>query len=176
MSQINQSTFKPATTEQFSIAQQFLSWEAKLLDERRFRDWFALLDDAIQYVVPVRIAKTNFEDEVPAGSFRISDDKSLIDIRIKRLESGAAWAETPPSRTLRVVGSLLVQQTDEVGVLAVESALIIYRQRGHDERGEIIPVRRQDLLRLTDSGPRLLKRTALITEVVLSTPNLGVFL
>lgn len=176
MSQANQSTWKPATVEQFSIAQQFISWEAKLLDERRFRDWFAMLDDAIQYVVPVRIAKTNFEDEVPAGGFRICDDKSLIDVRIKRLESGAAWAETPPSRTLRVVGSLLVQQTSEAGVLAVESAMMIYRQRGHDERGEIIPVRRQDLLRLTDNGPRLLKRTALITEVVLSTPNLGVFL
>jgi N,N-dimethyl phenylurea N-demethylase beta subunit len=40
----------------------------------------------------------------------------------------------------------------------------------------VIPVRREDELRLTADGPRLLGRTALIAEVVLSTPNLGVFL
>jgi 3-phenylpropionate/cinnamic acid dioxygenase small subunit len=170
-----QNNWKPATPEQFAIAQQFMSWEAKLLDERRFREWYDMLDEKIEYIVPLRQAKANFADEVPAG-FRIHDDKNLIDVRLKRLESGAAWAETPPSRTLRVVGSLIVQQTEEAGVLAVESALMIYRQRGHDEKGDLIPVRRQDLLRLTDKGPLLLRRYALTTDVVLNTPNLGVFL
>ncbi|RJF95791.1 aromatic-ring-hydroxylating dioxygenase subunit beta [Noviherbaspirillum saxi] len=176
MSQVNSTAYKPATPEQFAIAQQFLSWEAKLLDERRYWEWFDLIDDSIEYLVPLRVAKANYADETPAGAFRIFDSKDLIKVRIKRLDSGAAWAETPPSRTLRVVGSLLVQQTEQADVLAVESALIIYRQRGHDERGDIIPVRRQDQLRLTDNGARLLKRNALVTEVVLNTPNLGVFL
>lgn len=176
MSQANNTMPQLATAEQFAIAQQFLSWEAKLLDERRFRDWFALIDDSIEYIVPIRMAKLAFADEVPAGGYRIYDNKDLIETRIKRLECGAAWAETPPSRTLRLVGSLLVEGTDRPDVIAVESAMIMYRQRGHDARGDLIPVRRQDLLRLTDGGARLFKRTALITEAVLNTPNLGVFL
>lgn len=158
------------------LAQEFLANEAKLLDERRFREWFALLDDEIVYHVPLRQAKMEFADEVPPGAYRILDHKSHIETRIKRIESGAAWAETPPSRTLRVVGSLMVEATERADVIVAESAMLIYRQRGHDDRGDVIPVRRRDQLKLTSSGVRLLRRDALITEAVLTTPNLGIFL
>lgn len=158
------------------VAQEFLATEAKLLDERRFRDWFALLDDEIVYHLPLRQARLEFDKEVPPGAYRILDSKAHIETRIRRIESGAAWAETPPSRTLRLVGSVLVQPTERADVIAVESALLMYRQRGHDERGDLIAARRQDQLRLSDAGVRLLRRDALITEAVLLTPNLGVFI
>ena len=157
------------------LAQEFLGVEAKLLDERRFREWYALLDDDIVYHVPLRQARMAFEDEVPPGAYRLCDTKRHIETRLKRIESGAAWAETPPSRTLRLVGSLLVETTDRPDVIVAESALLIYRQRGHDDRGDVIPVRRRDELRLTSAGVRLLRRDALITEAVLTTPNLGIF-
>lgn len=169
------NVLKPATPEQTALAQRFLSWEAKLLDERRFREWYAMLDNDIEYIVPLRQARVNFGDEIPEG-FRISDDKSMIDTRLKRLESGTAWAELPPSRTLRIVGSVMVSQTERAEVLEVESALMIYRQRGHDDKGDLIPVRRTDLLHITEQGLLLLRRHALTTDVVLNTPNLGVFL
>jgi 3-phenylpropionate/cinnamic acid dioxygenase small subunit len=162
--------------ELMALAQEFLAREAKILDERRFWDWYALLDDALEYYVPIRQSRLAFADEVEAGSYRISDNRQHVYVRIKRIDSGAGWAETPPSRTLRVVGSVLVETTEREDVIAVESALLLYRQRGHDERGDVIPVRRQDLLRITDDGVRLLKRNALLAEAVLSTPNLGVFL
>lgn len=165
-----------SAAEHFAIAQAFLAREAKLLDERRFEDWFATLDDAISYHVPIRQARIAFADEHPEGAYRINDDKGLIRVRIDRLLSGQAWAEVPPSRTLRVVGSVMAEPTDRPDVIAVESAMILYRQRGHDQLGDVVPVRRQDELRLTADGAKLLKRTALIAEVVLSTPNLGVFL
>jgi N,N-dimethyl phenylurea N-demethylase beta subunit len=162
-------------TEAFLIAQNFLAREAKLLDERRFDDWFAMLDDAIVYHVPIRVATLDYAAEHADGAYRIRDDKILIETRIKRLKSGQAWAEVPPSRTLRVVGSLLVERKSD-DLIAVESALLLYRQRGHDAHGEVIPVRRQDELRVGKDGAKLLKRDAFITEVVLTTPNLGVFL
>jgi 3-phenylpropionate/cinnamic acid dioxygenase small subunit len=158
------------------IAQEFLAIEAKLLDERRFREWYALLDDEIVYHVPLRQARMKFADEVPPGAYRLRDTKKHIETRIKRLESGAAWAETPPSRTLRLVGSLIVETSDRHDVLVAESAMLMYRQRGHEQAGDVIPVRRRDQLRLTAEGVRLLRRDALITEAVLTTPNLGVFL
>lgn len=158
-----------------SLASDFLAREAKLLDERRFWDWFALLDDALVYHVPLRQARLEFDKEVPPGAFRIHDSKAHIETRLKRMDSGAAWAETPPSRTLRVVGSLIVETTGQPDVLKVENALLLYRQRGHGEVGDVIPVRRQDELRLTADGIRLLRRTALLSEAVLTTPNLGVF-
>lgn len=158
------------------IAADFLAREALLLDERRFRDWYALLDDQLDYLVPMRIAMRDYADEFPQGAYRISDSKAHINIRINRLESDHAWAEVPPSRTLRVVGSLLVEPGERADEIAVISAMILYRQRGHDDVGDVIPVRRHDVLRITDEGVKLLKRKALITETVLHTPNLGVFL
>jgi 3-phenylpropionate/cinnamic acid dioxygenase small subunit len=157
-------------------AADFLAREALILDERRFRDWFALLDDEIDYDVPIRIAMRNYADEFPPGAFRIKDCKAHIQTRIARLESDHAWAEVPPSRTLRVVGSVLVDATESADVISVVSAMILYRQRGHDDPGDVIPVRRHDLLRVTEEGFKLLKRKALITHAVLQTPNLGVFL
>lgn len=157
----------------FLTAQNFLAREAKLLDERRFEEWLEMLDDEIVYHVPIREAKLYFADEHASGAYRINDVRSLVETRVKRLNSGQAWAEIAPSRTLRLVGSLIADR--EGDIIKAESALIIYRQRGHDDPGELIPVRRQDQLRVTDGGVKLLRRDAFITEVVLTTPNLGVF-
>lgn len=166
----------PSKAELYLLAQEWLATEAKLLDERRFWEWFAMLDDELVYHVPLREARLDYAAEFPAGAYRLMDTKAHVETRIKRLDTGAAWAETPPSRTLRVVGSVIVTPTERDDVIAVESALLLFRQRGHGDVGDTIPVRRQDQLRLTDAGPRLLRREALITEVVLMTPNLGVFI
>lgn len=159
--------------ETFLTAQNFLAKEAKLLDERRFEDWLEMLDEEIVYHVPIREARIAFDDEHASGAYRINDVRSLVETRVKRLNSGQAWAEIAPSRTLRLVGSLIAER--EGDMIRCESALIIYRQRGHDDPGELIPVRRQDKLKVTQGGVKLLRRDAFITEVVLSTPNLGIF-
>ncbi|MBB1606076.1 MULTISPECIES: aromatic-ring-hydroxylating dioxygenase subunit beta [unclassified Pseudomonas] len=160
-----------------AIAADFLAREALMLDERRFRDWLALLDENIDYDVPIRIAMRDYKDEFPEGAFRIKDCMAHIKTRIARLESDHAWAEVPPSRTLRVVGSMIVEATDRPDEVAVTSAMILYRQRGSEDLGDVIPVRRHDVLRIgADGSVKLLKRRALITETVLHTPNLGVFL
>lgn len=159
-----------------SFAQEFLAWESKLLDDRRFDEWYDLLDDDVLYEVPLNIARQLKNEELPEKGFRIRDQKSHIRIRIARLSTGHAWAETPVSRTLRVVGSVYTERTDDPSVILVESALMLYRQRGHDEPGDMIPVRRRDLIKQTDKGIRLLNRKAYLTEVTLNTPNLGVFL
>lgn len=159
----------------FHIAQTFLAKEAKLLDERRFDEWFAMLDDEIVYHIPIREARLDYASEWTEGAYRVRDDKGLIKVRIDRLKSGHAWAETPPSRTLRVVGSVLAEPLGN-GEIAVDSALLIYRQRGHDAPGEVVPVRREDVLRVEGSKVTLLRRTARITEVLMTTPNLNIFL
>ena len=161
--------------EALFLAQTFLAREARALDERRFDDWLAMLDEDVAYHVPIRLARLDYAAETADGGYRINDDKGLIRIRVERLKSGHAWAEIPPSRTLRLVGSVLAERIAG-DRLAVESALLVYRQRGHDAPGEVIPVRRSDELRLAAGGPLLARRTALITEVSLTTPNIGVFL
>jgi ethylbenzene dioxygenase beta subunit len=159
-----------------TLAADFLALEAKLLDERQFDAWLDLIDDDIVYEVPIRWTSANYADETSPDAYRIRDDKNLIKIRVARLNTGQAWAEVPASRTCRVVGSILVTRHDDPTLINVESAMLLYRQRGHDGSGDVIPVRRTDVLRITADGPKLLKRRALIAEAVLQTANLGVFL
>lgn len=154
----------------------FLSNEALLLDERRFDEWFALLNDDIVYEVPLRIGMNQYKDEFPGDAYRVLDRKAHIKTRIDRMATGQAWAEVPPSRTLRVIGSIMMEATEREDVVQVHSAVIMYRQRGHDEAGDVIPYRRIDDLKLTTDGIQLLKRKAILTDAVLRTPNLGVFL
>ena len=165
-----------SSVERYFLVTQFLAREAKLLDERRFDEWIAMIDDAVRYEVPHREARAEYADEFTAGAFRLRDDLTILKLRIERLRSDHAWAETPPSRTVRVVGSILVEATDVPDVVAVDSALLIYRQRGNADAGDLIPVRRSDTIRITPNGAVLLSRRAVIPDTVLRTPNLGIFL
>ncbi|HKX77323.1 MAG TPA: aromatic-ring-hydroxylating dioxygenase subunit beta [Novosphingobium sp.] len=169
-------THAAADADAFLLASRFLAQEAKVLDERRFDEWFEMLDDEIIYEVPIRIARLKFADETAGDGHFIHDNKSRLKIRIDRLNCGDCWSETPPSRTVRVVGSVLVTSTERPGVLEVDSALLLYRQRGSDSNGDTIAVRRTDVLRLGEKGPTLLRRRALVADTSLRTPNLGVFL
>src|SRR3954447_1694763 len=166
----------PVDPELLATVTQFLALEAKLLDEGREEDWLELLDEELLYVVPIRLATENRADEIQRGAFRIRDTKYHVRMRLQRLGTGHAYSEIPPSRTMRLVGSVLVQRTAEADVVDVTSALLVYRQRGIDDHFDLIPCRRNDTLRLTAQGPRLLTREVILTEVGIATPNLGVFL
>lgn len=155
---------------------QFLALEAKLLDEGREKEWFELLDDDLLYVVPIRQATEDRADEINRNAFRIRDTKAHVHTRIHRLETRHAYSEIPPSRTMRLVGSVVVALTDAIDVLEVSSALLVYRQRGIDDTFDLIPCRRNDKLRRTPDGLRLLAREVVLTEVGIATPNLGIFL
>ncbi|MGO4596337.1 aromatic-ring-hydroxylating dioxygenase subunit beta [Terrabacter sp. 2RAF25] len=169
-------TARPVSPETYAVAAQFLAHEARLLDEGRDDEWLDLLDDELLYTVPLRQAMLPQTDEVNRSAWRIRDTKAHVVTRVRRGDQGHAYSEVPPSRALRVIGSVEVAHTDVDDVIAVHSALLVYRQRGIDVHFDLIPARRSDLLRLTPGGPRLLRREVVLTETTLKTPNLGVFL
>jgi 3-phenylpropionate/cinnamic acid dioxygenase small subunit len=166
----------PVDADLLATVTQFLALEAKLLDEGREEEWLDLLDEELLYVIPIRLATENRADEIQRGAFRTRDTKYHVRTRLQRLATGNAYSEIPPSRTMRLVGSVLVQRTAEADVVEANSALLVYRQRGTDDHFDLIPCRRNDTLRLTAEGPRLLTREVVLTEVGLATPNLGIFL
>src|SRR3954447_8307324 len=166
----------PVDADLLATVTQFLALEAKLLDEGREEDWLELLDEEPLYVIPTRLATEDRADEIQHGAFRVRDTKYHVRTRLQRLATGHAYSEIPPSRTMRLVGSVLVQRTADADVVDVSSALLVYRQRGVDDHFDLIPCRRNDTLRLTAQGPRLLTREVILTEVGIATPNLGVFL
>jgi len=171
------STYEAALTNQAAYAEisQFLGHEARLLDENRLDEWLELLDPAIVYEIPIRLAGARGgANEFPQGAYRVRDTFEMISKRIERLATGEAWAETPPSRTVRLVGSIVIQPVDAT-VYAVDSALMVYRQRAQDEVADLIPARRLDRVRIDAGGCKLVRRTIILAETVIKTPNLGIF-
>lgn len=162
--------------ETYALVAQFLGMESRLLDEGREEEWFELLDDDLLYTIPIRQATEPRSNEVNRAAFRVRDTKAHVRTRLDRVETGIAYSEVPPSRTLRLVGSVEVEATDQPDVVEASSSLILYRQRGIDPHFDLIPCRRNDRVRLTPAGPRLLSREVILTETSLATPNLGVFL
>jgi len=109
----------------------FLIHEANLLDERRFRDWMALFAEDGAYWVP---AAPNQESPFNHASL-FYDDRTLMKTRIDRLEHPRIHIQTPPSRTVHIVGNTLIGETDEAkGEVVVSSTVMMMEYRDESQR------------------------------------------
>ena len=105
--------------------EDFLYDEAALLDDWRLDDWLELLTYDARYEVP----STDLPSGEPGTALMlISDSRSMIDSRVKRLNSRKAHREFPWSRTRHLVANVrvLAQNSDE---LQVTANFAVYRSR-----------------------------------------------
>ena len=131
--------------------------EAALLDAWRLDDWLGLLTPDARYLVP--------PNDVPDGDprdtlFTIADDIRRIRGRVKRLNSAEAHAESPRSRTRRMVSNVRIVERggDE---LVAEANFIVYRFRRDERIGEYVG-RYRYRLRATGDGLRIAERRAVL--------------
>jgi 3-phenylpropionate/cinnamic acid dioxygenase small subunit len=138
--------------------EEFLIAEARLLDERRFREWMELFTEDGTYWVPAVPGQTSPFDQ--ASLF--FDDRDLMRTRVERLEHSRIHVQTPPSRTAHLVGNVLIEQADEAkGEYVVGSTVIMVEYR--DDAQRIFAGRQHHRLRRDGSGFRIVqKRVALI--------------
>jgi p-cumate 2,3-dioxygenase beta subunit len=85
--------------------EDFLFYEAALLDEWRLQEWLTLLTDDITYEVP--------STDIPDGDarttlFLIADNALRLRSRVQQLIGKHAWAENPPSRTRRLISNVRI--------------------------------------------------------------------
>lgn len=112
----------PVTREQ---VEDFLYYEAALLDEWRLEEWLALLTDDASYFVP--------STDVPDGDHRtslflIADDTVRLRSRVKQLLGKSAHAETPHSRTRRLISNVRIRGREGDTIL-VTANFVVYRMR-----------------------------------------------
>jgi 3-phenylpropionate/cinnamic acid dioxygenase small subunit len=109
----------------------FLIHEARLLDERRFREWMGLFSDDGSYWVPAVPEQASPFDQ--ASLFY--DDRELMRTRVERLEHPRIHVQTPPSRTAHLIGNTLIEQADEAkGEYVVGSTVIMVEYRDDTQR------------------------------------------
>jgi len=153
---------------------EFLYREAELLDSNRYAAWLELFTDDIRYEMPVR---TNQYLAKGAGfeSMAFFDDNiNSLRTRVRRLETDAAWAETPPSRTRHFVSNLLVTQGKATNEFVAATSFMITRTRG-DQGYQLFTGRREDTLRrLAEDSFRIAGRRILVDQTVITATNLSI--
>jgi p-cumate 2,3-dioxygenase beta subunit len=90
-----------------SEVEQFLYREAHLLDGWQLDEWLALMHPDVVYRVPA----PGSEGLDPRTTLQVINDHHLqLSGRVTRLKSKHAHAESPKSRTSRLVGNVRVEQ------------------------------------------------------------------
>jgi benzoate/toluate 1,2-dioxygenase subunit beta len=115
-----------ADPAEIARVERFLYQEALLLDQVRLRDWLALFDARATYWVPLVASATTPDDQLNL----VYDDYALLEERIFRLETGVAYSQDPPSRTVRGLSSVLVDHAAD-GLLVVRSVFTLLESRPH---------------------------------------------
>jgi 3-phenylpropionate/cinnamic acid dioxygenase small subunit len=131
----------------------FIIQEARLLDERRFRDWMGLFaEDGTYWVPAVPDQKGPFDQ---ASLFY--DDRDLMKTRVDRLEHPRIHVQTPPSRTAHLVGNAIVEEADEAkGEYVVGSTVIMVEYR--DEQQRVFAGRQRHRLRRDGPSFRIVQK------------------
>jgi 3-phenylpropionate/cinnamic acid dioxygenase small subunit len=111
--------------------EDFIVYEARLLDARRFRDWMGLFAEDGTYWVPAVPNQTSPFDQ--ASLFY--DDRDLMKTRVDRLEHPRIHVQTPPSRTAHLIGSIVIEDADTgKGEYTVSSTVIMVEYRDDQQR------------------------------------------
>ena len=102
--------------------EEFLYFEAALLDEWRLEEWLDLFTIDCLYEIPA----PDRPDEDPGETFAlIHDHRVMLEQRVIRLKKPTAHAEFPHSKTSRMVGNVRIRarNDDEMEVSCVFQTL-----------------------------------------------------
>jgi 3-phenylpropionate/cinnamic acid dioxygenase small subunit len=165
--------------------EQFYYEEAELLDDGRFADWLELLADDLDYWMPTRTNRLRRQQALSIaarGEAAFYDEtKESLAWRIRRFDSGMAWAEDPPSRTRHLITNVVVRHVDpsqhlefSLDDLEVRSAFLVYRNRLQREEN-LFAGRRTDILRRVPTGLQVARRVVLLDQNVLQAKNISTF-
>lgn len=161
--------------------------EARLLDERLYQQWLALLSPNIEYTVPARHIPQLDNDKRETEAFLnrtqefsveldppLRDEKQLhLMIRVMRSLKMMAWTENPPARTRRHVSNIEGIAEDDHTITTYSNTLLYYSRHEHTQH--LYSYQRRDVLEKNADDFKILKREVLLDAVVMPAPGAGLF-
>jgi 3-phenylpropionate/cinnamic acid dioxygenase small subunit len=103
-----------------SALADFVYREARLLDEKRFDEWYELFTDDARYWMPL----TRGQPDGITHTSLFYEDKLLLKVRIERLRHPSAFSQQQPSYCQHVLQQPAIESTD--GGLFVTRTPFIY--------------------------------------------------
>lgn len=179
-------TYERTTVEPYSIPhlagdalhreiEQFLFFEAELLDNFQLLEWTKLLAPEIEYRMPIRssVDSTDITDGFSTRAFHMEDDFGSLLVRMERLVSGGAWSEKPPSRTRRHVSNVRVVPSDGDDIDTKSNLLFFWSREQHQV---VMSAERHDSFRRIDGRLYLARRTVFLDHTIFPLPSLTIAL
>ena len=161
--------------------------EARLLDNRQYRQWLELVSPDIRYVLPARV-NSQVDNRLRGQEPMISVEAELegadsmgcplreenymhLMLRVERAYKINSWSENPPARTRRIVGNieLMARSGDELSV--VSNFHLYYARPGSDSC--IYAGQRRDLLLASGEQFTLQRREVILDYADINLPTLG---
>jgi p-cumate 2,3-dioxygenase beta subunit len=137
--------------------EDFLYYEAALLDDWKLDAWETLLtDDACYYVPP----NDKLESDHRSTLFIVADDRERIRQRVIRINDPNCHAEYPKSRTRRMISNVRIESV-EGDLVTVTANFVCYRFRRYERIREYVGGYRY-ILKQTPMGFRIKERRVLI--------------
>lgn len=149
--------------------------EMRLLQDGRYEQWLGLFADEFRYRMPVvRMTDTRADMVAPDGELGYYDeDRSTMELRVRKFASRMAWTETPPSRLRYFVQLMEVESSgDEI---RATSNFLVFRTR-HESNENVFYGERVDYLVRQAGELRVRDRQAVVDRSRLAAENLSVFL
>jgi 3-phenylpropionate/cinnamic acid dioxygenase small subunit len=100
----------------------FVYHEARLLDEKRFNEWYDLYTDDARYWMPL----TRGQPDGETHTSLFSEDKLLLKVRIERLGHPSAFSQQQPSFCQHVLQQPSVEESDPAAGRFVMRAPFVY--------------------------------------------------
>jgi 3-phenylpropionate/cinnamic acid dioxygenase small subunit len=156
----------------WSKVEHFYRLETLLLQDRRYREWLELMDDAISYRVPVTTSTAEgfVTSEEELGYY--DEDAELLAARVAKLESKQSWVENPPSRLRYFIQVVDVAEQDDGSILARSNLLLLQYRWNMDQQ---FSGGRTDILVPNGDGFLIRSRRVVLDRQSLGNQGLSVF-
>ena len=109
---------------------RFVYREARLLDEKRFDEWYDLFTEDGYYWVPLAHDQVDPLDHTSLAY----EDRLLLKLRIERLKSPRAFSQQPPSRCHHLLQMPEVEASDAARNEHVLRTQYLYTEAQRDEQ------------------------------------------
>jgi 3-phenylpropionate/cinnamic acid dioxygenase small subunit len=146
------STVTPATLADFVYR------EARLLDEKRFDEWYELFTDDARYWMPLTRGQTDAETHTSL----FYEDKLLLKVRIERLKHPSAFSQQQPSFCQHVLQQPALESSDAAADSYVMRTPFIYAETQLDAQIFLAGVTYHHLIRTNQALRIRLKKIELL--------------
>ncbi|AKH42902.1 Biphenyl dioxygenase subunit beta [Croceibacterium atlanticum] len=165
---------KDVGDKEYNAVCRFYFREARLFSQSNYREWIdAMVDREIHYWLPVFEDRYKNDRKAPPAfpPSIYDDDFEDLDSRICQLETNLARRLDPAPRIRHLITNIEAFETDVAGDIHALSNFLVCRNRREREQS-ILVGGREDLLRMTNEGLRLVRRRINIPQRVVLDSDL----